>query len=102
MNVSLSAEERGVLDRVADAFQREAARLGQKVAALKATQDFEDCRSRATDSNPYMQYLLAKCYLEGKGTDKDDKLGMEWMNRAARSGSGDARAYLETLEHKAR
>ncbi len=101
MNVSLSAEETGVLARVAAAFQREAANLGQKMTGLKATQEFEDCRTRATDSNPYMQYLLAKCYLEGKGTDKDERLGLEWMNKAARSGSGDARAYLEAVGRKA-
>jgi hypothetical protein len=100
VNVSLSAEERAVLNRVADAFQREAARLGQNAGSLKATQDFEDCRARATDSNPYIEYLLAKCYLEGKGTDKDEKLGLEWMNKAARSGSGDARAYLEKMGNK--
>ena len=101
VNVSLSAEEKGVLARVAAAFRKEAAKLGQKAAGLKATQEFEDCRARATDSNPYMQYLLARCYLEGKGTDKDEKLGMEWMNKAARSGSGDARAYLEAVARKA-
>ncbi len=58
-------------------------------------------RARATDSNPYMQYLLAKAYLEGKGTERDEKLGMEWMRRAARSGSGDATAYLERSASKA-
>jgi len=99
-NVSLSAEEKAVLNRVAAAFQKEAATLGQKVGALKASQEFEDCRARATDSNPYMEYLLARCYLEGKGTDKDEKLGLEWMNKAARNGSGDASAYLETVGRK--
>ena len=48
-----------------------------------------------------MEYLFARCYLDGKGTEKDEKLGMEWMNRAAKSGSGDAISYLEKLGHKA-
>ena len=100
-NVSLSAEETAVLDRVVAEFQKQAAALVQEAAAPKAIEEFESCRARATDSNPYMEYLLAKCYLEGKGTDKDEKLGMEWMNRAAKSGSGDATSYLETLGHKA-
>jgi len=97
VNVSLSAEETAILKRVVAACQKEAAILGHKVAGRKATQDFEDCRARATDSNPFMQFLLARCYLEGKGTTKDEQLGREWMSRAARNGSGDARAYLEKV-----
>jgi hypothetical protein len=100
-DVSLSKEEKGVLNRVAAAFQRQAVALGREVAAPKASEEFEDCKARARDSNPYMEYLLAKCYLDGKGTEKDEKLGMEWMNKAAKSGSGDAIAYLEKLARKA-
>jgi hypothetical protein len=100
-DVSLSKEEKGVLNRVAAAFQMQAAALGREIAAPKASEEFEDCKARARDSNPYMEYLLAKCYLDGKGTEKDEKLGMEWMTRAAKSGSGDAIAYLEKLARKA-
>ncbi len=100
-DVSLSKEEKGMLNRVAAAFQRQAAALGREVAAPKASEEFEDCKARARDSNPYMEYLLAKCYLDGKGTEKDEKLGMEWMSKAAKSGSGDAIAYLEKLGRKA-
>jgi hypothetical protein len=99
--VSLSKEEADVLNRVVAAFQKQAVSLAQQIAAPKATQEFEDCQARATESNPYMEFLLAKCYLEGKGTDKDEKLGLEWMNKAAQSGSGDAISYLETLGRKA-
>jgi hypothetical protein len=99
-SVSLSAEEKAVLNRVAAEFQKRAAALAQEIAAPKAREEFEVYRSRATDSNPYMEYLLAKCYLEGTGTDKDEKLGLEWMSKAARSGSGDAKSYLETLGRK--
>lgn len=100
-NASLSKEEKAVLTRVAAAFQKQAASPTQEVASPKAAREFEDCKARATDSNPYMQFLLAKCYLEGKGTDKDEDLGLEWMNRAAKSGSGDAISYLEKSGRKA-
>jgi hypothetical protein len=100
-NVSLSAEELAVLNRVVAAFLKQAASLTQEVAAPKAREDFESYRARATESNPYMEYLLAKCYLEGKGTDRDEKVGLEWMDKAAKNGSGDARSYLETLGRKA-
>jgi TPR repeat protein len=99
-NVSLSTEEKAVLNRVVAAFQKQAASLAREIDASKAKWEFEDCQARATDNNPYMEYLLAKCYLEGKGTDKNETLGMEWMNKAAKSGSGDAISYLEKLERK--
>jgi hypothetical protein len=100
-NVSLSAEERSMLNRVTAAFQRQSAPPAEVTATPKARQEFEDCVARATDSNPYMEYLLARCYLEGKGTVKNEKVGMEWMHKAAKSGSGDATAFLEQLGHKA-
>lgn len=100
-NVSLSKEEQALLSRVAAAFQRQAASLALAADAPKAREEFESCKARATDSNPYMEYLLAGCYLEGKGTEKNEALGMEWMNKAARSGSGDAISYLEKLGRKA-
>ncbi len=99
-DAGLSPEEKAVLNRVAAAFQKQAAALAQEIAGLKGKQEFEDCKARATDSNPYMEYLLAQCYLEGKGTPKDEALGLQWMKRAANSGSGDATAYLEKLGHK--
>lgn len=100
-NVALSKEETAVLNRVAAAFQKEAGALGQKATTSKAGQDFEEYKARASDSSPYMEYLLAKAYLEGRGTERNEQLGMEWMNRAARSGSGDAQSYLEVLGRKA-
>jgi len=99
-NASLSKEEKAVLTRVSTTFLTQALSLAQPSDSQKAVQDFEDCKARAKDTNPYMEYLLATCYLQGKGTDKDEKLGLEWMNRAARSGSGDAISYLEKSGHK--
>jgi TPR repeat protein len=100
-NVALSKEETTVLTRVAAAFQKAAAALGREVSTLKYGQEFEDYKARASDSSPYLEYLLAKAYLEGKGTEKDERLGLEWMNRAAKNGSGDARSYLDGLGGKA-
>ena len=100
-NVSLSSEEKAVLTRVAAAFQRQAAGLAREIDAPKAREEFEGLKARATDSNPYMEFLLARCYLEGNGTEKNETVGMEWMNRAAKSGSGDAISYLEKLGRKA-
>jgi len=100
-NVALTKEETAVLNRVAAAFQKEAVALGQEIATSKARQEFEEYQARATDSSPYLEYLLAKAYLEGKGTEKDERLGMEWMNKAAKNGSGDASSYLEGLGRKA-
>jgi len=96
-NVALNKEETAVLTRVAAAFQKEAAALGQEISRLKYGQEFEDYKARANDSSPYLEYLLAKAYLEGRGTEKDERLGMEWMNRAAKNGSGDASSFLEAL-----
>ena len=100
-NVALSPEEKAILSRVAAAFQKEAAALAQQTDAPKAKEEFEVLKTRATDSNPYMQYMLATCYLEGKGTERDEQLGLEWMNKAAKNGSGDAKAYLEARGRKA-
>jgi len=97
-NVSLTKEEQAVLSQVAVAFQKQATSLAEEAADPKeARQEFDSFKARATDSNPYMQYLLAKCYLEGRGTEKNETLAMEWMKKAAKSGSGDASAYLEKV-----
>lgn len=66
-----------------------------QVSTSDKAAEFELHKARASDNSPYMQYLLAKDYLEGLGTRKDEKLGLEWMRRAAKNGSGDARTYLE-------
>jgi hypothetical protein len=99
-DVALNPEEAAVLKRVSAAFRQHATALGQQTSSANDSEEFEVCKARANDSNPYMEYLLAKAYLEGKGTEKDEKLGMEWMRRAARSGSGDATAYLEAVKPK--
>jgi TPR repeat protein len=93
--VELSPEETAVLNGVVAACQKRAAALSREIAGFGARQAFANSVLRATDSNPSLQYQIAKAYLEGKGTEKDEKLGLEWMNKAARNGSGDAKSYLE-------
>jgi hypothetical protein len=127
-DVGLTAEEVAVLDGAVAAFRRKAAALGETLAASQrkadanrqtvaesqrkaptlgpapgksdARQEFENLQARATENSPFIEYLLAKAYLEGKGTAKDEKLGLLWMNKAARDGSGDADTYLGGLKGK--
>jgi TPR repeat protein len=100
-NVALSKEETAVLNRVVAACQKEAAALGQEISISKYREEFEGYQARASDSSPFMEYQLARAYLEGRGTEKNEPLGLDWMNRAARNGSGDAKTYLEARRDKA-
>jgi TPR repeat protein len=127
-DAALSSAETAVLDQAVAAFQRKAAGLDRKMASLqrrpnavpltlaesqrnvpplaqapgksKARQEFENLQARATETSPFMEYLLAKAYLDGNGTAKDEKLGLLWMNKAAQDGSGDAQTYLGALKGK--
>ena len=96
----LNKEEVAVLNRAVTAFQAKSAALAQELAGFKAKQEFEDSKARATDNNPYLQYVVARCYLDGKGVQKDNKLGLQWMTRAANNGSGDAKNYLQEVGQK--
>jgi len=99
-SVALNSQETEVLERVVAACRRRSAVLSKEIAGVGAAQEFQNSVRRANDSNPFLQYQVAKAYLEGKGTKRDENLGLEWMNRAAKNGSGDAKAYLEKLEQK--
>ena len=94
-DVALSQEETDVLNRVVASCQKEVTVLGQEISILKYRDEFEGYKALASDSSPFMEYQLAKAYLEGRGTEKNEPLGMDWMRRAARGGSGDARRFLE-------
>jgi TPR repeat protein len=100
-DVALSTEETAVLNRVMAACQKEAAALGQKISLSKYREEFEGYKARASDSSPFIEYQLARAYLEGRGTETNESLGLDWMNRAARNGSGDAKTYLEARGGKA-
>jgi len=94
-DVGLNKEETAALKRVAVAFQQQAEVIDPETVIRKSKEEFQNYLARAKDSSPYIEYLLARCYLEGRGTQTNLALGMEWMQRAARSGSGDAKTYLE-------
>ena len=100
-DVALSREETAVLNRVVAACQKEAAALEQEISISKYREEFEGYKARASDSSPFVEYQLAKAYLEGRGTGTNESLGLDWMNRAARNGSGDAKTYLEARGGKA-
>jgi hypothetical protein len=95
-NLALDEEETIVLKRIVAACQSKVAVLAQELTGFKAQQEFADLKLRATDNNPYLEYLLGLAYLEGKGTAKDERMGMEWIRKAEKNGSGDAKAYLQT------
>ena len=95
-DVALSREETDVLNRVVASFQKGAAVLGQEISNLNYRDEFEGYKVMANANSPFLEYQLAKAYLEGRGTEKNEPLGMDWMKRAASNGSGDARTYLES------
>jgi Sel1 repeat len=101
-DTALNKQEAAVLDAAVVAFRKAAQSLAEAFANATATREnFEALKARATDSSPYFEYLLAKAYLEGAGTEKDPAQGMEWMRRAATNGSGDAVTYIENLKPNA-
>ncbi len=101
-NAALNKHETAILNAAVTAFRNEAASLAKAFSSSVARrEDFESLKSRANDSSPYLQYLLARAYLSGKGTEKDETLGMEWMRRAAANGSGDALSYLKSVNSAA-
>jgi hypothetical protein len=105
-SVALSSEEQNVLAQVSAAFHKEAQPLAAAMKQVAATEqvreEFETYLSMATDNNPSIQYLVAKCYLEGRGTPKDEPRGLEWMRKASANGSGEAQDYLNNLARKAK
>jgi TPR repeat protein len=103
-SVSLSKEERAVLAQAAAAFRKQAqtltVALKQEAEKDKAKEEFESYLSMANDDIPSIQFLLGKCYLEGRGTPKDEKRGLDWVRKAASNGSGGAQDYLDALARK--
>ena len=43
------------------------------------------------------QYFLGVCYINGWGTFKDEKIGIDWLKKAKKSGSQDATILLCSL-----
>lgn len=115
-NVALTRAEIAVLNRAATAFQQKAQTLTLPASVVQrqapppvwqpggsdARQQFENYKARATEASPHIEFQLALAYLEGRGTAQNEKLGLQWMQKAAEDGSGDATAYLEKLKPKAK
>lgn len=58
---------------------------------------FEFYKRRAEEGSDHAQYELGLRYLAGKGTDRDDALGREWLAKAAKQGHSQAAKKLVEL-----
>lgn len=88
-----------LVGEVPDAEADEEARFS--VVSADGTKAFEYFRSAAHSNSTYVselvakgQYLYAKCYVDGLGTDCDWQKGARLMLAAGRSGSAEAVAFL--------
>jgi TPR repeat protein len=71
-----------------------------KAAAEKARNEekqFEYFRKRAEEGSDHAQYELGVRYLAGKGVAPDEKLGREWLAKAAKNGNSQAVKKLAEL-----
>ena len=55
---------------------------------------FEWYKKAASKGHAASQYYLGKCYVDGKGCDKDENLAFEQISRASLQGFSDATSYL--------
>jgi TPR repeat protein len=58
---------------------------------------FDFYKRRAEEGSDDAQYQLGTRYLTGKGTDKNEKLGREWLGKAAKQGHAQAAKKLAEL-----
>ncbi|MGZ8900600.1 MAG: tetratricopeptide repeat protein [Limisphaerales bacterium] len=58
---------------------------------------FEFYKRRADEGSDDAQYQLGVRYLTGKGIAKDEKLGREWLGKAAKQGHSQASKKLAEL-----
>jgi hypothetical protein len=54
-------------------------------------------KKRAEEGSDHAQYELGMRYLNGRGVAADDKLGREWLSKAAKQGHTQAAKKLEEL-----
>lgn len=52
-------------------------------------------RLASEQGNPKAQFELGKCYLEGKGVEKNQKTGISWISMAAKGEYSDALGYFK-------
>lgn len=60
----------------------------------------EVLKQMAEKGNPESQFLLAHAYIDGKGVEKNKKLGLEWLSKAAFSGEALAQCELGMVSSK--
>lgn len=58
---------------------------------------FDFYKRRAEEGSDDAQYQLGLRYLSGKGTDKNEKLGREWLAKASKQGHAQATKKLSEL-----
>lgn len=58
---------------------------------------FEFYKRRAEEGSDHAQYELGVRYLSGKGVDQNQKLGREWLEKAAKQGHKEATTKLAQL-----
>jgi TPR repeat protein len=73
----------------------------QKVAAQKSKSErdlLEWQKKRAEGGSDNAQYELGMRYLTGNGVDQDEKVGKEWIEKAAKNGNAKAAKKLEDMK----
>jgi hypothetical protein len=98
-DVSLLKSDEGMLLRVAYAFQRRINQVDSILAAIKDRKQFRQYQQKADSGEAVYQYLLGKAYMEGKGTETNRQLGIEWLERSAPK-YPTAKDYLSKLQNK--
>ncbi len=74
-----------------------------EVAKVKAdkskneVKQFDFYKRRAEEGSDHAQYELGLRYLNGKGTDPNEKLGREWLAKASKQGHTQATKKLADL-----
>jgi hypothetical protein len=58
---------------------------------------FEFYKRRAEEGSDHAQFELGQRYLNGKGTDPNEKLGREWLAKSAKQGYAQAKKKLDEL-----
>jgi len=75
-----------------------------KVAAQKSKSErdlIEWQKQRAEAGSDNAQYELGMRYLTGNGVDQDEKIGREWIKKAAKNGNAQASKKLAELSESA-
>lgn len=70
------------------------------VMAVGKTMPLEEVRALAEQGDAGAQYRMAQMLLTGKGADKDESQGVEWLRKAAGQGMADAQYRLSVCLRK--